>query len=221
MPLGPFLPTRWLITTPDFADDPDVFPLLPGRGFLSLKTPSFSTTTHESRSGRKTFLANWSAPIWKFKARFEFLRDKPPSKDELHRLWGFFANRLGSWGGFFYYDPFDHTVTDQTIATGNGTLTTFQMVRDIADGQSVAYREPVYVFAANPTVTVGGTATTAFTLGQFGQITFTTPPASGARIAWTGTFMFLCHFTQDDLSTEQLLADVWSEGGVSFESLKP
>lgn len=221
MPIGPFFPARWLITTPDLADDPDVFPLLPGQSFLSNKTPGFSTTTKEARSGRKTFLANWSSPIWTFKTRYEFLRDKPPSKNELQRLWGFFANRFGAWGGFYYFDPRDNLVTDQTVATGNGVQTTFQLVRDVAAGTSLAFREPIYVLNGYPALTVAGTPVTGFVLGPAGSVIFDTAPANGSRIAWTGSFMFLCHFTQDNLSTEQLLSDVWSDSGLGFESLKP
>lgn len=221
MTIGPYLPTRWLITTPDFSDDPDIFPLLAGQNFLSLKTPTFSTTVHRARSGRITRLANWGAPIWNFKAGYNFLRDKPPTQGELQSLWAFFANRRGAWGWFYYYDPKDHTVTDQTIATGNGTTTAFQLSRSVSAEGLNPFVEPVYVASGTLVVTVGGTPTTAYTIGEFGMITFDTAPAAAARIAWTGEFMFLCRFQDDKLSTQQLLSDVWSEDGVAFESLKP
>jgi hypothetical protein len=50
---SPYLPTRWLVTTPDLADDPDVFPLLPGQMFVSQKAPSWTTTVKTSASGRQ------------------------------------------------------------------------------------------------------------------------------------------------------------------------
>ncbi len=61
----PYLPTRWLITTPDLADDPDVFPLLPGQTFLAQKAPGWSTTTRKAASGRQVRASQCVAsPTW-------------------------------------------------------------------------------------------------------------------------------------------------------------
>ena len=44
----PYLPTRWLVTTPDLADDPNVFPLIAGQTYqlnVSLQNAAVVTTT--------------------------------------------------------------------------------------------------------------------------------------------------------------------------------
>ena len=216
----PYMPTRWLITTPDLADDPDVFPLLPGQSFVSQKAPTWATTTRTSASGRQVRGANASVPVWSFKVAYEFIRDRVTTA-ELARLYGFFNTRQGQFGSFFYFDPGDNTVADQPVASGDGQLSTFQLTRTVAPGTPYAFIEPVYVLNGAPAVTVGGVATTAFSVGPYGSITFATPPAEGAPIAWSGGFMFWCHFTQDQLAPAQMLKSLWSLDGLAFESLKP
>jgi uncharacterized protein (TIGR02217 family) len=217
---SPYLPTRWLVTTPNLADDPDVFPLLPGQMFVSQKAPSWTTTVKTSASGRQVRAASASAPIWSFKVGYDFIRDRVATP-ELAKLLGFFNTRQGQLGSFFYYDPTDNAVVDQPVATGDGRLATFQLTRTVAAGGPYAFVEPVYVLNGTPTVTVAGAATTAFSLGAHGSITFTTPPPQGAAIAWSGGFMFWCHFTTDQITPAQQVASLWSLDGLTFESLKP
>jgi uncharacterized protein (TIGR02217 family) len=216
----PYLPTRWLVTTPNLADDPDVFPLLPGQMFVSQKAPTWTTTVKTSASGRQVRATCASAPIWSFKVGYDFIRDRITTP-ELARLLGFFNTRQGQLGSFFYYDPTDNAVVDQPVATGDGQLTTFQLTRTVGAGGPYAFVEPVYVLNGTPTVTVAGAATTAFSLGAYGSITFTTPPPEGAAIAWSGGFMFWCRFTTDQITPAQQVASLWSLDGLTFESLKP
>ncbi len=88
----PYLPMRWLVTTPDLADDPDVFPRLPGQGFVSEKTPVWSTTVRTTASGRQVRASQCSSPTWRFRIGYEFIRDRITSA-ELARLYGFFNTR--------------------------------------------------------------------------------------------------------------------------------
>ena len=216
----PYLPSRWLVTTPDLSDNPDVFPLLPGQTFVSQKAPTWSTLTRTATSGRQVRSAFASAPVWSFKVAYEFLRDRVTA-GELARLYGFFNTRQGQYGSFFYFDPGDNAVADQPVATGDGQLATFQLTRTVAPGTPYAFLEPVYALNGQPSVTVAGAVTTAYAVGPYGSITFTTPPPQGAAIAWSGGFLFWCHFTQDQLAPAQMLQSLWSLDGLSFESLKP
>ena len=72
----PYLPVRWLVTTPDLADDPDVFPRLPGQGFVAEKTPVWSTTVRTAASGRQVRASQCVTPTWRFKVAYEFIRDR-------------------------------------------------------------------------------------------------------------------------------------------------
>lgn len=212
---APYLPIRWLVDTPDIADDPDVFPLLPGQMFVSQKGPTWATTVKRTKSGRIIRAGEYSSPIWRFKVAYEVLR-QTPGKLELDRLFAFFNQRRGRLGEFFYWDPHDHLVDNEMLGVGNGANRTFQLVRRIN-----GWSEPVYAVYGTPVVTVGGVATSAYTLNDFGVLVLDTAPAGGAAVRWTGQLMFWCSFTRDDLSAQQLFEQLWSSEGVTFESLKP
>jgi uncharacterized protein (TIGR02217 family) len=216
----PYLPMRWLVTTPDLADDPDVFPRLPGQGFLVEKTPVWSTTVRVAASGRQVRASQVSTPTWRFKVAYEVLRDRP-SQAELQRLYGFFNTRCGQLGSFYYYDPGDNAVAGQPVATADGVTTTFQLVRTVDAGGVSPFTEPVYVLNGAPSVLVNGQPATGWSVGDYGQVSFSTPPAENAAISWSGSFLYWCRFSQDTLSPAQQVQSLWSLDGLQFESVKP
>ena len=52
-------------------------------------------------------------------------------------------------------------------------------------------------------------------------MTLAAAPAAGQLVTWTGSFYFLCHFTQDALEPVQMVKGLWSLDGLTFESLIP
>ena len=214
----PYYPTRWLITAADLSDDPDVFPFLLGQSFLGLKTPVWSTDTKTSVSGVERRRALWSIPIWKFKVSYEVLRDGP-SYLELQRLYLFFNSHQGSFKEFFYFDRFDNAVVGQPFGVGDGVTSAFQLKRSTTIGTNT-FSEPIMGVSGTPTIYVNGTATSAYTVGPLGILTFTTPPAAAAVLTWTGSFFFLCRFAKDELTTTQMMSGLWSEQGLEFQSVK-
>ena len=214
----PYLPMRWLVTTPDLADDPDVLPHLPGQGFLIEKTPVWSTTVRTSASGRQVRASQCSTPTWRFKLAYGVLRDRI-AQAELAKLYGFFNTRAGQLGSFFFYDPGDNQVSAQPVATADGTTTSFQLVRTVAAGGPYAFTEPVYVLNGAPSVTVNGAS--GGSVGEYGQVVCAAPPPENAAIAWSGSFLFWCRFSQDTVSPAQMVQSLWSLDGLQFESVKP
>jgi uncharacterized protein (TIGR02217 family) len=216
---APYLPTRWLITTPDTADDPDVLPRMIGQSFLMSKRPTWSTAITTARSGRERRRQNWSYPIWQFKLHYEVLRDRPAAPD-LARLTAFFNMHAGRQRQFLFLDPTDNAVTNQPFATGDGVSRTFQLTRAMAVG-AIAFAEPIAAVQGPPTVFVNGAAASGFTIGAFGAITFAAAPAAGAVLSWSGRFLFACRFDQDDLDTQQMMAALWTQDGLAFRTVKP
>lgn len=212
------LPSRWYLSSLDQTDDPDVFPLLAGQMFVTSKKPRWSTKIVQSAAGTERRQRRWSYPLWSFKVAYEVLVDKPAASD-LARLFGFFNMHAGQFQEFFYLDPSDNQVVDQVIASGNGVTTTFQLVRTQGAGNH-RFNEPVRGVFGVPTFKVGGTATTGFTIGANGVVTFASPPANGATITWTGGFLFLCRFDQDELDASQMMQQLWSQSGLSFVTVK-
>ena len=151
------LPSRWLITSPQFANDPDIFPLLPGFSFITSKKPTWSTGIAEASSGRQRARQIWSYPKWQFKVGYEVLRDSPTYQEQ-QKLLAFFNAHAGRYQQFFFYDPSDNTATNTQFGVGNGSLTTFQLYRTVADPAftTLNWSEPVRGIVGTPTVRVNG-----------------------------------------------------------------
>ncbi|WP_404711736.1 DUF2460 domain-containing protein [Sphingomonas sp. MMS24-J13] len=213
-----YLPSRWLITAPNFADDVDVFPLLPGFGFVASKQPQWNTAVSQASSGRERRRMAWSYPLWNFKVAYEVLRDGPNYR-ELERLQAFFNAHAGKYAEFFFCDPSDNHVADQRFGTGDGVTTGFQLNRTIGAG-NLTFAEPVRGLFNTPIMKVDGAVTSGFTIGPLGRITFASPPNPGTALTWSGNFLFLCRFDQDDLDTQQLMQGLWSQSGLAFVTVK-
>lgn len=193
------------------------FPQLAGQGFLSQKTPIWSTQVAESVSGRERRRQVWSYPRWLFEVSYEFLRHTP-TKDEIDQMWVFFNTAAGMYGEFGYLDPYDNLCTNMPFGTGDGSTKSFQITRTTTAG-GLSFTEPLFAFLGTPVIKKGGVATTAFTLSN-GMVTFATAPASGSALTWTGQFMFLCRFDSDEIAPSQMMAQFWSLDGLTFKTVK-
>jgi len=196
----------------------DLFPALIGQAFLAEKTPIWSTAIAEATSGRERRRKLWSYPRWRFKANFEVLRDVSGGRD-LAALFTFFNAHAGRYSEWGFLDPTDNAVSAQAFGIGDGTIRSFQLLRTIT-GASLSFTEPVRGVFGTPTVTIGGTPTLAWTIDEDGVLTFSSAPAAGVVLAWTGQFLFHCRFDQDDLSPTQMMAQLWSLSGLSFVTVK-
>lgn len=220
------LPTRWLVPSGySTTNDPDVFPTLAGQNFIVNKSPKYPPTiVKTAASGREVRVQLASQPTWDFKLSYEFLTNNPPTVSDLQTLQAFFLTRYGQALPFFFYDPYDNAVANQQFATGDGATTTFQLLRTINAGANNAFVENVYALLGTPTVKVAGVAKTYgtdYTIGSYGSITFASAAAASAALTWSGQFLFLCRFAQDNLDAEQFALNLWSAKGVAFQSWHP
>lgn len=207
----PLLPTRSLTTTPDLADDPDIFPRLPGMKFVNRGT-EWNTTRLRAKNGRVYKNQNWTSPINKFAASYASLNQSPARRD-LDRIDEFFNLHSGGARNFFYYDPYRNTVVNQVIGNGDGETVDFELKRAVR-----RYMEPVYALVGTPTVLVNFEPVTNFSIPSPGVVQFDSPPTG--IIAWSGLFMFWCEFTQDNLDVDQLNGHLFSNSGLAFQSIK-
>ncbi|HLH50092.1 MAG TPA: DUF2460 domain-containing protein [Roseiarcus sp.] len=212
-----------------------VFPTLAGLGWSVKRTPLWKTRKQESISGKRTTLADWSFPRWQWELTFDFLRQAGANQQvtsfagstysEFASLAGFFNARQGGFDSFLYTDPDDNTSpTDQPIGTGDGTTTTFQLVRAFG-----GFVEPILAPSAITNVKVNGvvkTLGTDYAVSTWGGsstpgvITFTAAPAASAAITATFTFNFPCQFDDDSLTFEKFMAALYQAKSVKFSSLK-
>ena len=175
-----------------------MFPKIRGLTWSLTKTPTFSTEVQESLAGREVRVQNFQNPIWEFTLSYEYLLNDPAVRDEngqtpLETLVGFFLARGGQFDDFLLNESDltgrleDSVCSGQPIGTGDGSTTSFQLVRNIG-GFLEAVQNPMNQTA---TVYVNGVAKTQgadYTLAS-GLVTFTAAPAAGASI--TADFIML------------------------------
>ena len=214
------------------------FPALAGQGWSTHKKPLFSTIVASHVSGREVRDALYANPVWQFELTFDGLDGTPTGQygglgaSSLQALMGLFLQCQGQFGSFVFYDPTDYSVTGQAFGTGDGTTTTFQLCRTLG-----GFTEPIVVPAAagtlnfpggqsasvpNPTIYNNGTlVSSGYSISTpGGVVTFTSAPAAGHALTWTGAFGFLCRFDGDDLDFEQFMANLWKAESVKFRSLR-
>lgn len=187
----------------------DVFPTLPGLAWDVVKAPEFSTGVQRAADMSELRASFSTAPVWHFKLKYDVLRDDTLN-NELKQLGGFFLSHYGRWDSWLFTDPDDSVATGQVFATGNGSATKFQLTRAFG-----AFNEPVA--AANITqMTVANTPTANYTLAANGAVTFVSAPSANAPIAWTGTYLFRCRFTEDTMEFAQFMRQLWEAQTVEF-----
>ena len=218
MPISPYVPPASLSGLPSaiwsgVAGLP-VLPFLPGQSPTVKKAPTWSSKVKRAGSGRERRTALWPYPLWSFEFSYDVIRHRPTT-DELSILWEFFNAAQGQYMPWLFVDPTDNQVSDQQFGVGDGATTSFELTRAIR-----AWTEPVYAAYA-PAIQVAGAATTAFSSTINGAVTFASPPAAGAALTWSGAFYFGCRFSQDDLSFEQIVSQLWSGKSVKFVSIRP
>jgi uncharacterized protein (TIGR02217 family) len=192
-----------------------VFPLLPGQATSVSKAPKWSTKVKRAASGRERRTALWPYPLWQFELSYEVIRQRPTNA-ELAALWSFFNTVQGQYQPWLFLDPTDYQqALPVAFGAGDGSTTTFQIGRAFTQTEI----EPVYA-PFGTAIYVNGAATTAYSLSANGRVTFTSPPAVGALLTWTGCYYFGCRFLEDDLTFEQLVAQLWSGKSVKFTSLR-
>jgi len=197
-----------------------VFPTLIGLTWPVKRTPKWSTTVQTSVSGKRTVIANWTYPIYQWELAFEMLQ-AGGARQDFQALMGFFNQMQGQFGTFLYQDADDNSATGQTIGIGDGVTTTFQLVR------AMGYVEPIFAPAAVSAVYVNGVALagTAWSVGAYGsatpgQISLTVAPPVGAAITADFSFYFPCAFTDDTLTLERFMYQLYQAQKVAFASLK-
>lgn len=192
------------------------FPSLPGLAWPVTRIgPIFDTIVQDAFSGQQTAYAKRVTPKWSWELPFEMLRSGA-AYGEFQTLVGFHAAVRGRARVFQYRDAVDHTASGAQFGLGDGVETVFQLTRMMG-----GFVEPVFAPVGTLAIDVGGTPTTAFTLGAFGMITFTSAPPAAAPVSWSGDFNWLCRFDDDKIEFSNFMDGFWSAGRVAFTSVIP
>lgn len=189
-----------------------IFPSLSGETFPRIKTPRFSTSRQVSDSLRAWKVARALYPLYTYKLVYSVL-----DLTDFNTLIGFFKSRKGDFDSFLLDDRDDNTVASpQVFGTGDGTTRSFQLVRSLG-----GFLEPVGPINGTITVRKAGVATTAFTVDDWGLLTFTTAPANGASLDWTGAYYWRVCFAKSEQEFSEFVRQLWELKTVELETVKP
>jgi uncharacterized protein (TIGR02217 family) len=193
-----------------------IFPTLPGLTWPVTKTPQWNTKIQRSAGGKELRASFFAAPIWRWVLTYELLR-QDSTLQEFQTLVGFFNARQGSFDSFLYADPSDHTVTNEQFGVGTGTTTAFQLVRSFG---GLAPAEAVFDIAAAQIFVNGVLQTTGYAVGPSGVVTFTTAPATGAILTWTGSVYWRVRFDTDAAEFNNFASTLWETKSLALVSVK-
>lgn len=159
--------------------------------------PEYSTDIVMTSGGHEQRNSNWASPRLRYNVSYGV-----KTETQLSTLLAFFRARKGRSIGFRFKDWSDYKAIGQILGTGNGTVTTFQLIKNYTSGsitETRTIKKPVagtiniYV---NSVLQTSGVTTSTTT----GVVTFTTPPVNGAIISADFEFDVPVRFDNDMLS---------------------
>jgi uncharacterized protein (TIGR02217 family) len=177
-------------------DDVD-FPL--ALGAQASVAPAFSTAIVTTAAGVEQRNADWAD------ARLRF--DAGPgvrSEDDIATLVAFFRARRGAARAFRFRDPFDFGAVNESLGIGDGTTTSFPLVKRYGEGDEAQVRRLTRPVADSVRVAIGGTeATDGWSLLDGGIVSFETAPATGAEVTAGYLFDVPVRFAEDSLEVSR------------------
>lgn len=198
------------------------------------KSPSFedASLTHKAPTGHRTSLSLKPYATWNFEVDLNLVRGGEAVQGSILQMFlGCFLATCGGAGFFLFTDPNDNTVAvgqscmlnttagaaNPMAQTGDGVSSQFQLARPLDQGVDLIQQ------VSNVTLYVNGAAVTG-TVGSTGVVTFNNAPPANAILTWSGTFQYLCQFSDDTLKDLARVSKnsngwLWSCGNIDFESV--
>ena len=201
------------------------------------RSPLFSVFEHRSVSGKQYQSARQAFPNWTFELQYgndAWLREQTQNISpylpnspyrEFEAISQLFLSCYGKYGEFWYDDLEDNSRLGQPIGIGDGATLKFRAVRTW--GLSPLARiEPVGAVNLDKTIVVyeNGVDKTFFWAINDDNTNFVrTAPAPAAGVVITADFSFLyrCHFDEDQQQYDQFLYALFQLGRCRFMSVKP
>ena len=171
--------------------------------------PEFATSVVATASGFEQRNINWSAA----RGRWD-VASGLKKQTQLDTLVAFFRARKGRAHGFRFKDWTDFKATAQALGTGNGTITTFQLIRTYSSGGATDVRTITKPVAGTVKVYLAGVlqASGWSVNTTTGIITFTTAPGNGVAVSADYEFDVPVRFDTDRMAVtiEQINLHQWS-----------
>ena len=165
--------------------------------FGSAGGPEYSTDIVITQGGHEQRNINWSAARARYNVAYGVR-----TQEQLSALITFFRARKGRADGFRFKDWTDYKATAQSIGTGNGTATSFQLIKTYTSGGITETRTITKPVSGTVKIYLDGVLQTTgvSTSTVTGVATFTTAPANGKAITADFEFDVPVRFDTDRLS---------------------
>jgi uncharacterized protein (TIGR02217 family) len=199
------------------------------------RTASWDTLAQRMSSGKEFRLSYWTYPLWKWELEYDYLKDNPNDlvagnvDTDLTILQGFFNQMAGQFQVFLFDDvnngdepgagPWD-SVAGQPIATGDGTTTTFQLIRTTG-GFTEAIQAPYTV--PEPQAYLNGVAKaygTDYSVDATGNLIWAVAPGNGVAITADFGYYWPVRFGSDELDFETQLYQLWKLKKVTLQQVR-
>jgi uncharacterized protein (TIGR02217 family) len=156
--------------------------------------PRFQTSIVKLGSGGEQRNSDWPSAQCEFDISYGI-----DSKADFMLVIAFFRARLGRARGFRFRDWSDYQGVNETLGTGNGTRTQFQIVRNYTSLVTFA-RKITRIVSGTLTVTLDNVPTGSYTLTSTGLLTLSPAPANGVVVRASFEFDVPCRFDSDKLN---------------------
>lgn len=159
-------------------------------------SPTFSNVIQEALSGNEQRFAQWTKCRGVGDISYG-LEDSSDPTGDFRAIAAMYRAHFGSLYPFRFKDWSDFEAEDELFGNGDGSQTEFQLVKTYDPSMillntpgSLFYVRSILLPATDPVIKVDGvtkTVVTDYSISS-GLVTFTSPPANGTNLTWTGEF---------------------------------
>lgn len=196
----------------------EIFPELTGLKFDLVMAPRFNTGISTSSSGKEVRTQYQAYPLWDYELSYEWLPNRTSGRQDLETIVGFFLQRKGSFESFLYRAPETPYESSILIGLGDGTSTTFRLLRTIG-----SFVEPAggVESAIHLELTVDNlpVALADFTLEDHRDVIFDTAPSTGAEIRASFYPLLRVRFKEDSAEFNQFVSRLWEIQSLGLRSV--
>lgn len=164
--------------------------------------PGYRTDIIEQESGAKEFVSRRTNALRRYNVAYGI-----KSRESLTAVYTFYLARMGPAYGFRLKDWLDFTTNDnlntatkddQNLGTGDGSTTTFQLLKRYVSGPATKIRNLTKPVAGTILCALNGVSTGAFTTDTAtGVVTFTAAPGVGVVVTAGCEFDVPVHFGKE------------------------
>lgn len=190
--------------------------------------PSFKNVIQEAISGNEQRFAQWTKCRGTGDLSYGLMESADPAGD-FAAILAMWRAHFGSLYPFRFKDWSDYTAEDELFGVGDDITLTFQLVKTYDPSQillnsagSLFYVRTISLLATEPVIKVDGstkTLTTDYTISSSGMVTFTSPPAVGKDVTWTGEFDVPVRFDTDSLPVIMNESDLTQIGSIPIKEV--